>query len=165
ENSRAEFAGKWIPVNSPSSSSSHSPYALPVSFNFQTIGLLRRAMTHSSFSEENNKALSILGERVIESTVSLKSLTNDIEMSAKELNHLVTKVSNVEASCAVDGMKLGLQRVVRVSAKTNSSTPAVVCGAFRAVFGAVAVDSGESDEAGSVFWAVHGGLNGRAVAM
>ncbi|KAK2999627.1 hypothetical protein RJ639_023261 [Escallonia herrerae] len=131
----------------------------------QKIGLLRRAMTHASFSEENNKALSILGEHVIESTVSLKSLTNDIEMSAKELNRLVTEVSKVEASCAVEGMKIGLQRVVRVSAKTNSTTPAVVCGAFRAVFGAVAVDSGKSDDAGSVFWAVHGGHNGRAVAM
>ena len=112
-------------------------------------------MTHGSFSEENNKALSVLGASVIETSASLRYLDKDIDISAKVLNLRVSEISKVETSCAVDGMRLGLQKVVRVSPKTNSSTPAIVCGAFRAIFGAIAVDTVNSDEAGKYFWVVH----------
>lgn len=71
----------------------------------------------------------------------------------------------MDSSCAVDAMRLGLQKIVRVSPKTNSSTPTVVCGAFRAIFGAIAIDTGKSDDAGSVFWSVHGGGFGQAVEL
>lgn len=134
------------------------------SYKFQSIELLRRAATHASYSEENNKALSVLGASVIETSVSLSALCNEIETSAKDLNHRIAEISKVETSCAPDGMWLGLQKIVRVSPKTNSSTPAVVCGTFRAILGAIAIDKGNSDEAGSVFWYVHGGGKKR-VAM
>lgn len=127
-----------------------------ISYNFKTISLLRRAMTHASFSEENNKALSILGAAVIETSASFHLISKDIDISAKELNRRLSQVSNVESSCAVDGVHLGLHKVVRVSPKTNSSAPAVVCGAFRAIFGAIAIDTGKSDDAGNVFWTIHG---------
>ncbi|KAF5946457.1 hypothetical protein HYC85_016685 [Camellia sinensis] len=130
-----------------------------------SIGLLRRAMTHPSFSEESNKALSILGANVIETSVSLQSLTKNLDISSKDLNRLISEMSNVESSCAVDGMRLALQKVVRVSPKTNSSSPSVVCGAFRAIFGAIAVDTQMADEAGNVFWRVHSGQIGRALAL
>ncbi|RVX18592.1 Protein nuclear fusion defective 2 [Vitis vinifera] len=134
-------------------------------YTFQSIGLLRRAMTHSSFSEENNKALSILGASTIETSVSLQYLKKDIEASAKDLNRRISEISQVESSCAVDAMRLGLQKVIRVSPKTNASTPAVVCGAFRAIFGAIAMDTGKSDDAGKVFWSVHGSEVGGAAAL
>lgn len=53
-------------------------------------------------------------------------------------------------------MRLGLEKIVRVSAKTNATAPAVVCGAFRAVFGGVALDARRVDAAGEVFWRVQG---------
>lgn len=136
-----------------------------INYKFERVDLLRRAMTHSSYSEENNKALSVLGEKVIETSVSLSSIVQDIDITAKDLNKKISEISKVEASCAFDGSQLGLQKVVRVSRKTNSSTPAVVCGTFRAIFGAIAIDKGNSDDAGSVFWYVHGGGKGRALAM
>ncbi|KVH98171.1 Ribonuclease III [Cynara cardunculus var. scolymus] len=128
-----------------------------INYDFQNIGLLRRAMTHSSYSEENNKAFSILGEDIIETTVSLRLLAKDVDISSKDLTDRVSEISKVETSCAVDGMRLGLQNVVRVSSNTNSSTSSVVCGAFRAIFGAIALDTGKSDDAGNVFLVVHGG--------
>ncbi|KAI3684540.1 hypothetical protein L6452_33764 [Arctium lappa] len=131
-----------------------------INYEFQNIGLLRRAMTHSSYSEENNKAFSILGENIIATTVSLRLLTKDVDISSKDLSDRVSEISKVETSCAVDGMRLGLQNVVRVSPKTNSSTPSVVCGAFRAIFGAIALDTGKTDDAGDVFLVVHGGAGG-----
>lgn len=134
-------------------------------YKFKKINLLRRAMTHASFSEENNKALSILGANVMETAVSMRSLENNLEISAKELNRRISEVSKVESSCATDGKRLGLHKVVRVSPKTESSTPLVVCGAFRAVFGAIALDTEKADDAGSYFWRVHGGQVGGALAM
>ncbi|XP_071689908.1 protein NUCLEAR FUSION DEFECTIVE 2 [Rutidosis leptorrhynchoides] len=129
-----------------------------LNYEFKNIGYLRRAMTHSSYSEENNKAFSLLGESIIETTVALKSLLKDVDISSKDLNDKISEVSNVDTSCAVDGMRLGLQNVVRVSSSTDSSTASIVCGAFRAIFGAVALDTGKSDDAGDVFWTVHGGV-------
>lgn len=111
-------------------------------------------MTHASFSEENNKALSILGASVIEASVALKILTKDVDISPKDLNRKISEVCNMESSCAKEGSQLGLQKVVRVSPKTDSSSPAVVCGAFRAVIGAIAVDTGNFDDAMRVFVAV-----------
>lgn len=129
------------------------------------MGYLRRAMTHSSFSEENNRALSILGANVIDTSVSMYYLGKDIDISPKDLNSRISENSKVETSCSVDGMGLGLHRVVRVSSKTNSTTPTVVCGAFRAIFGAVAIDTKKVDDAGLVFWRVHGSEVGGALAM
>jgi dsRNA-specific ribonuclease len=132
-----------------------------IEYTFENIGILRRAMTHASFSEENNKALGILGASVIESSIALKSLTNNVDISPKDLNRQISEICNVETSCAKDGSKWGLEKVVRVSPKTSSSTPAVVCGAFRAVIGAVALDTGSSEEAMGVFWKGHDGSRSR----
>ncbi|KAJ7956262.1 protein NUCLEAR FUSION DEFECTIVE 2 [Quillaja saponaria] len=134
-------------------------------YTFKNIGLLRRAMTHASFSLDNNKALSILGASVIETSVSLQSLVKDFEISAEDLNRQIVEVSKVETSCAVDGMRLGLHKVIRISSRTNSSAPSVVCGAFRAIFGAIAIDTGKSDDAGKIFWSVHGGQVGGALVF
>lgn len=153
-----------LPVSARSQSLRSSSFSVALetlqkhlNYDFQHIGLLRRAMTHSSYSEENNKAFSVLGESIIETSASLRLLTKDVDITSKDLNNRISEISKVETSCAVDGMRLGLQNVVRVSSNTNSSTSSVVCGAFRAIFGAIALDTGKSDDAGDVFWLVHGG--------
>ncbi|KAF3588914.1 hypothetical protein F2Q69_00028016 [Brassica cretica] len=127
-----------------------------IGYNFTNLNLLRRAMTHASFSQENNKALSVFGSHLIETSVSLHLLSKDIDTSSKALTRLIAEVSNVDSSCALDGNRLGLERVIRVSPKTDASNSAIVCGGFRAIFGAVAIDSGMVDEAIKVFWKVHG---------
>lgn len=136
-----------------------------IGYTFKNIGYLRRAMTHSSFSQENNKALSILGSNVIDTSVSMYYLGKDIEISSKDLNRWISENAKVDTSCAVDGMRLGLHRVVRVSPKTNSTAPTVVCSAFRAIFGAIAIDTRKVDDAGSVFWNVHCSEVGRVIDM
>lgn len=134
-----------------------------ISYTFEKIDLLRRAMTHASFSEENNRALSIFGASVIETAVSFQSLSKDIDFSSKDLNRIIAEVSKVESSCTGDASRLGLQKVVRVSPKTNSSAPSVVCGAFRAIFGAIAIDAANCSAAAKVFWDVHGAKLGVAL--
>jgi dsRNA-specific ribonuclease len=122
-------------------------------------------MTHASFSQENNKAFSIAGATIIETTVSFNVLSKDVDISAKELNRVLSLNSNVESSCAVDGKLLKLHEVVRVSSKTNSSSTAVLCGAFRSIFAAIAIDSGKLDTAGNAFSKVHHGDLGVYAAM
>ncbi|KAF8090885.1 hypothetical protein N665_0462s0022 [Sinapis alba] len=136
-----------------------------IGYKFTNINLLRRAMTHASFSQENNKALSIFGAHLIETSVSLHLLSKDIDTSSKALTRLILEVSNVDSSCALDGNRLGLERVIRVSPKTDASNSAIVCGGFRAIFAAVAIDSGMVDEAVKVFWKVHGDRAGRLVSI
>ncbi|XP_010533502.1 PREDICTED: protein NUCLEAR FUSION DEFECTIVE 2 [Tarenaya hassleriana] len=135
-----------------------------IGYNFSNTNLLRRAMTHASYSEENNKALSILGTHIIETSVSLHFLTKDIDVSSKELNRLISEVSNVNSSCALDGKRLGLQKIIRVSHKTDASNSVIICGAFRAIFGAIATDAEMVDDAIKVFWKVHGGQTGKVVS-
>ncbi|XP_004508852.1 protein NUCLEAR FUSION DEFECTIVE 2 [Cicer arietinum] len=134
-------------------------------YTFKSTSLLRRAMTHASFSEENNKAFSIFGATIIETSVSFNLLSKDVDVSAKELNRRISLISNVDSSCAVDAMRLSLHKVVRVSPKTNSSSPSVLCGAFRSIFGAIALDAENSDDAGKVFLTVHGRDFGVSMAM
>ncbi|KAG6386166.1 hypothetical protein SASPL_155057 [Salvia splendens] len=129
-----------------------------INYTFKRFGLLRRAMTHSSYSEENNKALSVLGESVIQTSVALQSIRKDVDISAKDLNLAIAEAAKVEGSCNADGIRLGLQNVVRVASKTNATAPAVVCGAFRALFGAIAIDSGSSDVAGEVYGKTRSGV-------
>lgn len=136
-----------------------------INYSFDNVQLLVRALTHASFSEENNKALSILGLSVIEASSTLDLLNRDMDISTKDLNRKISELINVEASCTVDGMSLGLEKVIRVSPKTNSSAPNVVCGAFRAIFGAVAVDGDSLDKAQTVYLGIQKRGTGKAVVM
>ncbi|EHA8587809.1 putative protein NUCLEAR FUSION DEFECTIVE 2 [Cocos nucifera] len=120
-------------------------------------------MTHSSYSRENCRALSILGLSAVEASAALRLLRKDADASAEAVSRQIAEVSGVDA-CAAAGARLGLEKIVRVSPGTDSSSPAVICAAFRAIFGAVAVDSGNVDSAGDVFWKVHGG-SAAAAAM
>lgn len=135
------------------------------SYSFDNVQLLVRAMTHASFSEENNKVLSILGLTVIEASVTLDLLNRNMDISAKDLNRKISEMIKVEASCTVSGTSLGLEKVIRVSPKTDPSAPNVVCGAFRAIFGAVALDGGSLEKAQKVYLGLQKGGIGKAVAM
>ncbi|OMO87776.1 hypothetical protein CCACVL1_08770 [Corchorus capsularis] len=134
-----------------------------IDYTFKNIDLFQISMTHASFSEENNEALSILGANIMETSAAIHSLEKDIDMSSKELGNLISEISKV-SSCAFDGLQLGLQHVVRVSAKTDPSSSTIVCGAFRAMFGAIAIDFGSTGKAGNVFWSIHDGKVERAAS-
>ncbi|PWA78160.1 ribonuclease III domain-containing protein [Artemisia annua] len=127
-----------------------------VYYQFKNRELHLRALTHSSYSKENNKALSILGESIIETFAAMRSLTNDLYKSARESRDfnkivkeaVVNKISKEAVEdCALSGKKLRLHEKVMVSSSTDASNPSVVCGAFKSMVGATALDSGEPDKA------------------
>ncbi|XP_010908099.1 protein NUCLEAR FUSION DEFECTIVE 2 isoform X2 [Elaeis guineensis] len=156
-----QMAAADVHLSSSSFSAALETLQKQIGYNFQTVELLRRAMTHSSYSRENCRALSILGLSAVEASAALRLLRKDADASADAVSRRIAEVSGVDA-CATAGARLGLEKIVRVSTGTDSSSPAVICAAFRAIFGAVAVDSGNVDSAGDVFWKVHGGSSAAA---
>ncbi|KAJ3679078.1 hypothetical protein LUZ60_017089 [Juncus effusus] len=125
-----------------------------IGYSFKSIDLLKQAMTHPSYSQENNRALSILGLSVSESSIALSLLSNNPDASAASVSSAISAAASTSA-CAAAGARLGIGAIVRVASGTDGSTAAVVCAAFRAVFGAVAVDSGSVDAAGKVFLRIY----------
>ncbi|WCJ36049.1 Protein NUCLEAR FUSION DEFECTIVE 2 [Euphorbia peplus] len=62
-----------------------------INYSFENDSLLRRAMTHPSFSEENNKAIAVVGLNVINTFVAIRSVGKDIDVSSKDLNRLIAQ--------------------------------------------------------------------------
>ncbi|KAL6638650.1 hypothetical protein ACP70R_023761 [Stipagrostis hirtigluma subsp. patula] len=125
-----------------------------IGYTFRAPDLLRRAMTHASYSRENGRALAVLGLAASQSAAALRALAADHDASASAVSRRAREAAT-EAACAAAGARAGIPRVVRVAAGTNASAAPVVCGALRALVGAVAVDAGSADAAGEVFWRLH----------
>lgn len=130
------------------------------SYQFKNRELHLRALTHSSYSKENNKALSILGESIIETFAAMRSLTNDLYKStndlyksSRDLNKILKEtvvnkiLKETVEDCPMSGKRLRLHEKVMVSSSTDASNPSVVCGALKSMVGATALDSGEPDKA------------------
>ncbi|KAJ1703498.1 hypothetical protein LUZ63_003277 [Rhynchospora breviuscula] len=133
-----------------------------IGYDFKSIDLLKQALTHPSYSQENNRALSILGLSSAEAAASLQLLANNADASASSVSSAVADASSL-SKCAAAGKRLGLGAIIRVASGTDASTPSVICIALRAVFGAVAVDSGSVDTAAKVFLMVYKSGFGAAV--
>ncbi|KAJ3707965.1 hypothetical protein LUZ61_011670 [Rhynchospora tenuis] len=133
-----------------------------IGYDFKSIDLLKQAMTHPSYSQENNRALSILGLSSAEAAASLRLLGNNADASASSVSSAVADASSL-SKCAAVGKRLGISAIIRVASGTDASTPSVICTALRAVFGAVAVDSGSVDTAAKVFLTVYKSGLGAAV--
>ncbi|XP_078154262.1 ribonuclease III family protein [Carex rostrata] len=152
-----------------SSSSSSSSFAAAletlqkqIGYQFKTIDLLKQALTHPSYSQENNRALSILGLSSAEAAASLRLLSINADASASSISSAVADASRL-STCATAGKRLGIGAIVRVASGTDASTPSVICTALRGVVGAVAVDSGSVDAAAKVFLTVYKSGLGAAV--
>lgn len=87
--------------------------------------------------------------------VAVRAIGADLDVSSKTLNQRIVAATG-RKPCAAGGRRLGLDKVLKVAGKTNASADSVICGAYRAVFGAVAIDAGSVDDAGGVFWKVVG---------
>ncbi|WVZ61337.1 hypothetical protein U9M48_011235 [Paspalum notatum var. saurae] len=122
-----------------------------VGYTFRAPGLLRRAMTHASYSRDNGRALAVLGLAASESAAALRALAADSDATASAVSRRASEAAS-EVACAAAGTHLGIPGVVRVAGTASASAAPVVCGALRALIGAVAVDANSTDAAGEVFW-------------
>jgi dsRNA-specific ribonuclease len=134
-----------------------------VGYAFRAPSLLRRAMTHASYSRENGRALAVLGLAAAESAAALRALAADGDAAPSAVSRATSEAAS-GAACARAGARLGIPHVVRVAGRTSASAPTVVCGALRALVGAVAVDANSTDAAGEVFWRLHALTTSAAIA-
>ncbi|KAM3280510.1 hypothetical protein ACQJBY_047351 [Aegilops geniculata] len=125
-----------------------------IGYAFASPDLLRRAMTHASYSRENGRALAVLGLAAAESAAALRALAADRDAPASAVSRAARDAAG-EPACAAAGARAGIPGVVRVAGSTKASAPPVVCGALRALLGAVAVDNGTVDASAQVFWRLH----------
>ncbi|KQK12028.1 hypothetical protein BRADI_1g01120v3 [Brachypodium distachyon] len=125
-----------------------------IGYGFRSPGLLRRSMTHASYSRENGRALAVLGLACAQSAAALRVLAADRDAAASAVSR-GTRDAAGEAACAAAGQRVGIPSIVRVAGGTKASAAPVVCGALRALVGAVALDNGTADAAGEVFWRLH----------
>ncbi|XP_047071444.1 protein NUCLEAR FUSION DEFECTIVE 2 [Lolium rigidum] len=122
-----------------------------IGYAFRSPDLLRRAMTHASYSRENGRALAVLGLAASQSAAALRALAADRDAPAAAVSRAARDAAG-EAACAAAGARAGIPAIVRVAGGTKASAAPVVCGALRALVGAVAVDNGTADAAAEVFW-------------
>lgn len=125
-----------------------------IGYAFRAPDLLRRAMTHASYSRENGRALAVLGLAASQSAAALAALAADNDAAASAVTGRASEAAS-EAVCADAGKQAGIPAIVRVASKTSASAAPVVCGALRALIGAVAVDANSTDAALEVFWKLH----------
>ncbi|XP_062213064.1 protein NUCLEAR FUSION DEFECTIVE 2 [Phragmites australis] len=125
-----------------------------IGHSFRAPDLLRRAMTHASYSRENGRALAVLGLAAAQSAAAIRSLSADHDATASAVARRAREAAS-EAACAAAGTSVGIPAIVRVAGGVNASADPVICGAFRALIGAVAVDANSTDTAGEVFWRLH----------
>ncbi|RCV39882.1 hypothetical protein SETIT_9G006000v2 [Setaria italica] len=151
---RAAAAAGPAPLSSSSFDAGLAKLQARIGYAFRAPDLLRRAMTHASYSRENGRALAVLGLAAAQSAAVLGALAADNDAAASVVSRRATEAAS-EAACAAAGTHVGIPAIVRVASRTSASAAPVVCGALRALIGAVAVDANSTDAAGDVFWRLH----------
>jgi len=122
-----------------------------IKYQFKDQVLLTRAMTHASFSQENNGALSILGSEIIDSAISFRYLWKNSTISKRDLASQKANLSN-SGALLKDAFDLQLHELIRVAPKMDPKAKNVVFGCYRALFGAIGVDARNLDAARGKFW-------------
>uniref|UniRef100_A0A0C9RMJ3 TSA: Wollemia nobilis Ref_Wollemi_Transcript_10739_872 transcribed RNA sequence n=1 Tax=Wollemia nobilis TaxID=56998 RepID=A0A0C9RMJ3_9CONI len=126
-----------------------------IRYQFKDQMFLIRAMTHASYSFDNNAALSVLGSSVIQSAISLRYILSSSSIGKGDLYSKVAENSN----CTVlsqDAFDLQLHELIRVAPKVNPKEKNILCSCYHALFGAIGVDAKNLDIAKEKLWRRHG---------
>lgn len=129
-----------------------------IKYQFKDKSLLAKTMTHASFSLDNNAVLNILGSEIIEAAISFHYLSKNSTISKGDLTSQKAKISNCSA-LSKDAFDLQLNELIRVAPKVDPKTQIIVCGCYRALFGAIGVDAKSLDVAREKFWIRQGRNN------
>jgi ribonuclease-3 len=132
-------------------SESPQEFANRVSLNFNDPLLLRRALTHRSYLNENpealedNERLEFLGDAVLDYVVGVWLYNRFPEMSEGDLTRLRAALVRTE-QLANFGIQIGIGSALRLGRGEEESggrtRRALLCGAFEALSGAICLDAG-----------------------
>lgn len=122
-----------------------------IKYQFKDKVLLTKALTHASFSHDNNGALNILGTEIIKAAISFRYVWKNYTISKGDLNFQMSNLSNCDA-VSNDAFDMQLHELIRVAPKVDPKAKIVVCGCYRSLFGAIGVDAKNLDVAKEKFW-------------
>lgn len=116
-----------------------------IGYQFKNKALLKRAMTHRSFSSENNERLEFLGDSVLNCVIGnalfLKDKHFDEGCLSRVRSNLVRQEALVEIAERIgvsDFLKVGVGEVHT----GGNRRPSTIADAVEAIFGAIFTDSG-----------------------
>ncbi len=128
-------------------------FARRLGLPFSDILLLHRALTHRSYLNEHpdaledNERLEFLGDAVLDFLVGAWLYNHFPEMSEGELTRMRSALVRTD-TLADFGLKIGLDGVIRLGKGEDEgggrNRPAILCGAFEALIGALYIEAGFS---------------------
>lgn len=127
-------------------------FSIKIGYRFNDPGLLRRALTHRSYSTANNERLEFLGDSVVNCAVALELYHKFPQLSEGELSRLrASLVSQPSLFAIAQNFGFGEQLLLGEGELKSGGfrRPSILADAVEAVIGAVFLD-GDFDQARSV---------------
>ncbi len=120
-------------------------FSISIGHRFRDPALLQRALTHRSYSAENNERLEFLGDSVVNCTVALELYRKFPNLSEGELSRLrASLVSQPSLSVIAQNFRFGeLMLLGEGEIKSGGARrPSMLADALEAVIGAAFIDAG-----------------------
>ncbi|MFA9438521.1 ribonuclease III [Uliginosibacterium sp. sgz301328] len=116
-----------------------------IDYRFQQPGLLRQAVTHRSFSADNNERLEFLGDSILNMVVAMALYGRFATLKEGELSRLRASLVRQEALQLI-AERIGVGEALRLGEGELRSgghrRPSILADATEAIFGAVFLDGG-----------------------
>tara|TARA_B100000575_G_scaffold269368_1_gene248961 strand:+ start:938 stop:1666 length:729 start_codon:yes stop_codon:yes gene_type:complete len=116
-----------------------------IQFNFEKRQLLKRALTHKSFSKDNNEKLEFLGDSVLNLTITTLVFKEGNTFNEGQLSRVRSNLVNQTALVKVARF-ISLDRYLYVGTALKSNNgilkDSVVADSLEAIFGAISLDGG-----------------------
>lgn len=120
-------------------------FALRIGYRFDDPEILRRALTHRSFSAAHNERLEFLGDSVVNCVVALELYQKFPQLAEGELSRLRASLVNQQSLAAI-AQRLDLGEQLRLGEGELKSggarRPSILADAAEAVIGAAFMDGG-----------------------
>jgi ribonuclease-3 len=116
-----------------------------IGYKFKSISLLTLAMTHRSFSKDNNERLEFLGDAILGAVVS--SILFEVNPNYQEDRLSLKRAELVKGqSLATIGRSVGIPEMLRLGVgeakQGGADRDSIIADAFEALIGAVQLDAG-----------------------
>lgn len=116
-----------------------------IGYKFKNESLLKRAMTHRSFSSENNERLEFLGDSVLNCVIGNALFLKDKHFDEGSLSRVRSNLVKQSALAEI-AERIGISEFLRVGEGElhtgGNRRPSTIADAVEAIFGAVFTDSG-----------------------
>ena len=116
-----------------------------IGYDFAQPQLLRRALTHRSYGQDNNERLEFLGDSVLNCTMARYLYDCYPELPEGDLSRLRANLVNQQTLCTL-ALQLDLGRQLQLGEGERKSAgfrrPSILADAMEALFGAVFLDGG-----------------------